>query len=226
MIRTRRFFFLLIALALTDQIALAQVTTGTPPFGSFSGGPDVINYDNLNAHWAIPMIHKPGRGTDFSYVLGYDTSVWYPVGASGSQYWQPVANWGWPVDANGLTGQLTYWFTHTQTVIATCGPGGNQEIEDLYTYSNWVYTDPYGAAHTYNGSASVTVYSGCSYNTNSSSLFETAHDGSGYAYLSIRLLRGPVSPVTLAPKPERLSTLPAMAQVNKQEQIPMATPLR
>src|SRR6266567_733395 len=69
--------------------ASAQVQTGTPPFGSFSGGPDVINNANVNTHWTFPILHKPGRGTDFSYDVTYDSSVWYPVGASGNQTWQP-----------------------------------------------------------------------------------------------------------------------------------------
>jgi hypothetical protein len=40
--------------------AVAQVATGRPPLGSFSGGPDVINIGNLNAHFEVPIIHKPG----------------------------------------------------------------------------------------------------------------------------------------------------------------------
>ena len=55
----------------------AQVTTGAPPLGSFGGGPDVINLANLNSHIAIPVLHKPGRGINFTYDLSYDTSVWY-----------------------------------------------------------------------------------------------------------------------------------------------------
>jgi len=54
--------------------SFAQVQTGTPPFGSFSGGPDVINNANLNAHWAVPIFHKPGRGINFSYDLVYESS--------------------------------------------------------------------------------------------------------------------------------------------------------
>ena len=65
---------MIIALAVTS--ASAQVQTGTPPFGSFGGGPDVINLANLNAHWTIPLLHKPGRGTNFDYDLTYDSSVW------------------------------------------------------------------------------------------------------------------------------------------------------
>ena len=85
----------------------AQVATGTPPFGSFAGGPDVINLANLNSHLAIPVIHKTGRGTNFTYDLSYDSSVWYPVGASGSQLWEPVSNFGWHGVTEVLTGYVS-----------------------------------------------------------------------------------------------------------------------
>lgn len=60
--------------------ARAQVATGTPPFGSFSGGPDVVNNANLNVHLAIPVMNKAGRGMPFYYILTNDSSVWYPNG--------------------------------------------------------------------------------------------------------------------------------------------------
>ncbi len=59
-------FALLILAAFATVPASAQVTTGTPPFGSFGGGPDVVNLANLNAHWTVPVVHKPGRGTNFT----------------------------------------------------------------------------------------------------------------------------------------------------------------
>jgi hypothetical protein len=39
----------------------AQVQTGTPPFASYSGGPDIINLGNLNAHLTVPIVQKAGR---------------------------------------------------------------------------------------------------------------------------------------------------------------------
>ncbi|MGA7630598.1 MAG: hypothetical protein WCB11_07510, partial [Terriglobales bacterium] len=43
-----------------------QVATGTPPFGSFGGGPfDTVNLGNLNVHFAIPVLNKAGRGLPF-----------------------------------------------------------------------------------------------------------------------------------------------------------------
>jgi len=118
--------------------ASAQVTTGRPPFGSFGGGPvDTVNVANLNVHLSIPAINKAGRGLPFTYHLGYDTSVWYPVGASGSQSWQPVQNWGWISETEGATGSLNsattiyYW------------PG----FYCVYDSTYFDYLDPFGIPH-------------------------------------------------------------------------------
>jgi hypothetical protein len=48
MLRTLRFLLLFSLILLTVRISSAQVATGTPPFGSFGGGPDVVNLANLN----------------------------------------------------------------------------------------------------------------------------------------------------------------------------------
>src|ERR1700676_4083501 len=71
---------------------------GTPPFGSFGGGPfDTINLGNLNVHFTVPILHKAGRGMPFVYDLKYDSSVWYLGSVNGIQTWQPVnfSYWGW-----------------------------------------------------------------------------------------------------------------------------------
>jgi hypothetical protein len=61
-------------------IASGQVATGMPPFGTLGGGPfDIVNLGNLNVHFAIPVLNKAGRGAPFSYSLGYDSSIWFPV---------------------------------------------------------------------------------------------------------------------------------------------------
>src|SRR6202041_460754 len=89
--------------------SFAQVPTGTPPFGSFGGGPfDVLNFGSLNDHFTIPVIQKAGRGAPFTYNITYDTSIWYPVGSSGSQTWTNVPQYGWvlPLPAGNLTWQV------------------------------------------------------------------------------------------------------------------------
>ena len=77
-------------------IASGQVSTGTPPFGSFGGGPsDTVNLGNLNVHFAIPVLHKAGRGVPFTFDLSYDSSIWYQGTVNGTTQWVPTANWGW-----------------------------------------------------------------------------------------------------------------------------------
>lgn len=131
-------------------IADGQVQTGVPPFGSFSGGPDVINLGNLNSHITIPIIHRAGRGTDFSYNLTYDNSVWYPVGSSGSQNWQPVNNWGWAGQTQVALGYVTY-FASNYPVPPAC----QSFVISITKYSSWVYHDPFGVQHSF---PSLAVY--------------------------------------------------------------------
>jgi hypothetical protein len=63
----------------------AQSPTGTPPFGSFSGGPDVVNNANLDVHLSIPVVNKAGRGLPFYYLLTDDSFIWSPVTVNGNK---------------------------------------------------------------------------------------------------------------------------------------------
>src|ERR1700730_7492855 len=105
--KSTRLYFVFILISVVCLSTQAQVTTGTPPFGSFGGGPDVINLANLNSHINVPVLRKAGRGTPFTYSLSYDTSVWYPVSSGGSQTWTPVYNWGWRGQTEASTGYLS-----------------------------------------------------------------------------------------------------------------------
>jgi RHS repeat-associated protein len=136
--------FVLLLASLLPLPVSAQVTTGTPPFGSFSGGPDITNNANLNVHLTIPVLHKPGRGTNFAYDIGYDSSVWYPVGSSGNQSWQPVsATWGWQGLAPGGNSYITYAMTYSSNSCWNGGPTSYQQ----WSFSNFVYVDPFGVGH-------------------------------------------------------------------------------
>lgn len=168
--------FLLCGLVLSSALAArAQVATGTPPFGSFSGSPDVVNLGNLNAHLNVPILSKAGRGMPFTYNLAYDTSVWYPVGSSGSQAWMPVNNFGWTAQTAALTGYISYM---TQT--SRCINSGMFYMET--TYFDYVYHDAYGMSHPFSGSAS----SGCGPDQDFTGFTGPAFDGSGYT-LSVAL---------------------------------------
>src|SRR2546423_608092 len=88
--------FVILVLFSMGALAQTQPAIGTPAFASFGGGPfDVVNLGNLNVHFAIPVLHKAGRGMPFNYDLSYDSSVWYPVASNGNQSWQHVDKWGW-----------------------------------------------------------------------------------------------------------------------------------
>jgi RHS repeat-associated protein len=121
----------------------AQVPTGTPPFGSFGGGPDVIDLANMNVHLDIPVLNKPGRGTNFTYDLSYDSSVWYPAGSSGSQTWQPVANWGGRGQTEAATGYVSY---STRIIICII----IHQVTQTTGFYNFVYHDPFGVSHPFN----------------------------------------------------------------------------
>jgi RHS repeat-associated protein len=172
---------MIIAFAATSASAQGPIT-GTPPFGSFGGGPDVINLANLNVHLVVPVLHKPGRGTNFDYDLTYDSSVWYPVTSGGTTTWQPVSGtWGWQGLAPAGTAYVIYTMTYTSSTCFNGGPVPYQE----WSFNNFVYYDPLGVAHSFNYNP---VYfqspggSNCPPNgpQPSSPQPQVASDGSGY----------------------------------------------
>src|ERR1700688_5142717 len=99
-----------------------QHAIGAQAFGSFSGGPDLINLGNLNVHLNIPVMHKQGRGIPFIFDLTYDSgAVWSPVTVGSATTWtpQPQASWGWPTSESAV-GYITAPVTSQITV--TCKP--------------------------------------------------------------------------------------------------------
>src|SRR5712692_5574920 len=185
MIRPLHFLHLLILLALSIGPASAQVTTGTPPFGSFGGGPDVINLANLNSHIAIPVLHKPGRGTNFTYDLSYDTYVWFRVTSNGTTSWQPVQNWGWRAVTEVVTGYVNY-----SSTIGSCYDPDLRRRYNYTVYNFQYYHDSLGVSHPLNVTVSTQVP--CSFGPpyNSSA---TVTDGSG---LSVTVTAAPSATVT------------------------------
>jgi len=132
---------------LASLSAYSQVATGTPAFGSFSGGPDVVNLGNLNDFWSIPIINKAGRGQNFVYNLVYNSSIWYPVAAGSGSAWEPVTTWGW----QGLSGQGSAYASYdVQTSQGTCGQY-NQYSWQSWTFANFEYVDQYGVIHHFYG---------------------------------------------------------------------------
>jgi len=173
---------ILLALVIASALAIpvsAQVATGTPAFGSYSGGPDVINLANLNAHIDVPMVNKPGRGMAFTYDMVNDSSVWYPVGVSGSKTWQYVPNWNWAGQTQITTGYATY--SHT---VSGCNLGTTRDPENvyynIYTFIN--YYDQFGRSHSL-GNAEVSDDNyGCPNDHLPISVTTTLQDGSGLKF--------------------------------------------
>jgi hypothetical protein len=147
--------------------ALAQVATGTPPFGSFSGGPDIVNNANLNVHFSISIEAKPGkgsplnpaflsynpptigplssttasRGLPFIYSLNYDSLIWSQSGGA----WVPAPNWGWRAITEATTGYAT-----APAIQRQCR---DVESGQYFTYTDWgpwSYNDPQGTSHFFN----------------------------------------------------------------------------
>jgi hypothetical protein len=168
---------LLAALLFAALPAFAQgPATGTPPFGSFAGGPDVINLANLNSHLSTPVLHKAGRGTNFSYDLSYDSSVWTKVTSGATTSWQPVWNWGWA----GQT-QIAAGFVHYNLSTGECnlGLGGEQFPVDYNIYTFDSFHDQFGTIHNF----SLVVDDNnnqCPNDPNPPSASITLMDGSGY----------------------------------------------
>lgn len=157
------------------SILFAQVpATGTPPFGSFAGGPDTIDLANLNAHWVIPVLHKAGRGTNFTYDLSYDGLIWYPAISGSTQTWSPSPTWGW----SGLQQKIGGFISYSETVKVTQGSWCTS-----YKDANYIYTDGNGTRHSFPGFSVTTFWSGpdgggaltCA----PQNLTATATDGSG-----------------------------------------------
>jgi RHS repeat-associated protein len=167
-IRSLRLVVVLLFTAVICHKANAQVTTGVPPLGSFTGGPDVIDLANLNAHFDIPVLEKPGRGTPFSYDLTYDSSVWSKVGS----VWTPAYNWGWTAQTAIATGFLSYG-----KITYNCDTP--PPIHQYYVFNNFVYHDAFGGIHRFYGQMEYDP-TNCD-NGTFSSLNAVATDASGYS---------------------------------------------
>jgi len=171
--RLSRIVSLTFAFLLSGVYTFGQVPTGTPAFGSFAGGPDVINLANLNSHIDIPVFHRAGRGMNFAYDVTYDSSVWYPVKSGSTTSWQPVFNWGWLAQTAIQTGYLSY---------STLGGSCDDPKPPYYTFTRfwkWVYHDPWGGSHPLPGQMEYDP-SDCDLG-NILTLNVTAVDGSGYS---------------------------------------------
>ena len=158
--------------------------TGFYNLGSFDNrGFDSINLGNLNTHFEIPIVSKPGRGLPFNYSLVYDGLIWSPVTAAGVKQWTPDGAWGFHGELNG-TGIIG--FTTNDTLLASCPVPPHYGTIYSNTQQNYVYHDSFGVSHKFNYS----VYHPCPVDSNGNSVNAppqisgdgTSTDGSGYTY--------------------------------------------
>jgi RHS repeat-associated protein len=150
-----------------------QVQTGPYPFGpSVSYGFDTINPANLNVHFEIPIISKPGRGgTSFTYNLAYDSSIWSIVTVSGQNYWTPTPTWGWSTITQAEVGYVTY----SEGIVGGCAISGDGEV--AYTGDHdYAYHDQHGIVHPIAGVIAPTNPCG----EPVTSFTSSTTDGSGY----------------------------------------------
>ncbi len=151
MLRLRSLVGLALFGALSISLLAQAPGTGLYAFGSFDNrGFDSINIGNLNTHFEIPVVSKPGRGQSFSYRITYDGLVWSAAGASGSEYWQPDPGWGFHGQIgngqinDGLAGHLNYL---TETIKCFNDPPSWYWATRT---SNYVYYDAFGQQHYFN----------------------------------------------------------------------------
>lgn len=142
--------FALITTLLGGFAAAQQVSTGTPQFASFGGGPfDGVNLGNLNVHFAIPVVHKAGRGIPFSFDLAYDSSIWTPTTSNGITQWTPIPNFGW--QTGSPFGYITYPASSWTCTYIPPPPAPQNPIlaYTVYQYQNWTFVDRSGTTHPF-----------------------------------------------------------------------------
>ena len=173
--------YFVVAIVLLTALASAQISTGTPPFGSFGGGPfDTVNLGNLNVHFTIPILHKAGRGVPFVYDLSYDSSIWYQGTSGGTTQWTPTANWGWTSNSYAVLGNVGTSTTSQFQFSGKICPNSQYGSQYLDT-TTYTYIDSRKRSHPFPGATTKTVVSGaCNITNYGSALTSQSSDGSGY----------------------------------------------
>jgi RHS repeat-associated protein len=144
-----RAFIVAVSLVAFGYRGVAQApATGLYPWGTFdSRGFDTINVGNLNMHFEIPIVNKPGRGQGFDYRIVYEGLIWSPSNANGSGTWVPDTDWGFRGQLNGgLVGYITY--NSGSTGGCPRPPNYSGPVPGLLS-NNFSYHDPYGVTHKF-----------------------------------------------------------------------------
>lgn len=144
--RTKLCIIGFLCLVLIPSLVAQYPGTGLYRFGSYDNkGFDSINLGNLNTHFSIPIVSKPGRGLNFTYTLAYDGLVWASTTSAGTGYWQPDGNWGF----YGQLGEAIKGYISYDQFTRKCfadPPGWFWAAN----YTNYQYHDQFGVAHLLN----------------------------------------------------------------------------
>ena len=168
----KRASLLLLLVCAFLPIARAQVQTGTPTFGTFGGGPDIINLANLNSQLTIPIINKPGRGMHFTYSLFYNSSIWTAVNSSGTIAWTPATNWGW-------TPNTPVGYLQVKNVLVQTQCMSGRRIGKISTLQHWWTLYDGNGPHSFGWEGDIS--NGCTgQNTQINLNNDDPGDGSGY----------------------------------------------
>lgn len=136
---------ILLVVALVPMYA-QNTGTGTPPFGSFTGGTpyDVINNQNLNVHFTLGLESVAARSGSFGFSAINDSQIWKPVNSAWAPLLDPNGSptWGW------LIGNPNGSLSRNLVTNGTCLPNNSNAIM-RYTETNFVFTDPGGTQHAF-----------------------------------------------------------------------------
>jgi RHS repeat-associated protein len=157
--------YLLLVLAVLSLPLGTRSQTGLPAFGSFqSSGFDVVNQQNLNAVFAIPISSIPGRGQGFQYSLVNNSLLWAQTGGTPNA-WTPVTDasgnpsWGWSYGpAVAGSGQILYQWQGSNHLCRYVDPNTGLYVYaswSFHSFSNFRYKDWLGSVHPFNLGYSV-----------------------------------------------------------------------
>jgi hypothetical protein len=179
MTAARQVFLVIAVFGVFCFASFAQLSTGTPLFGSFDqDSVNTINLGTLNIHNQIPIINKPGKGMSFSAVVNHDNVFWYP------------SNGRWLYTTNGTSTGLDWVGLAPATPGEPAGyttyPAVCSNKQGTLVFSSWSYLDIFNTTH---GTPVTLDSAGCIYGTSANG---TSADG--YA-LSASVSQGTISGV-------------------------------
>jgi RHS repeat-associated protein len=192
--RTLIVFVFLVAIPVARAQSVAN--NGTPNFGTFSGGPDVIDDAYLNIHYSVPVFSRAGVGIPFSYSLSVDNGVWY-------QYQDVYLNNHWGADFSTAqpVGVMAIGAIFYTTKTYTCIYEGTK-----FPVTRYIITSYTGADNT-SHPLDAWMYTNSCYGNYTNSTTGIAYDGSGitvnmtgYTTATITLRNGTViTPPSIGP---------------------------